>query len=406
MTTTSLTTSRGAGRAGDKVFSGAALAAGCLILAVLFGVALFLVIQAIPALTAAPDEIQGGEGFFTYIWPIVIGTLIAAPIALVIATPIAIGVALFISHFAPRELASGLGYVVDLLAAIPSVVYGAWGAAFLAKEISPAYNWLANNMGWLPIFQGPASATGKTILTAGIVLAVMVLPIITSLTREIFLQTPKLHEEAALALGATRWEMIRMAVLPFGRPESSAPSCWASAAPSAKPWPSRWCFLRRPDRQPDPVRQPDHRRRNRAELPRGQRTEGQHADRRRPGPVRHHPRREHDRPLDHQPAQRILGSQLMTATLTPVRSAPPSPRASCPKSAPYVVLGIALVLGAAILALIGFNAFGWGIVSAILFAAGLVGWSAPWKARRKAKDNWPPAWWSARSSSPCCRWSP
>jgi phosphate transport system permease protein len=148
----------------------------------------------------------------------VIGTLIAAVIALVIATPVAIGVALFISHFAPRRLASGLGYVVDLLAAIPSVVYGAWGAAFLAKEIAPAYGWLAANMGWLPIFQGPASSTGKTILTAGIVLAVMVLPIITSLSREIFLQTPKLHEEAALALGATRWEMIKMAVLPFARP--------------------------------------------------------------------------------------------------------------------------------------------------------------------------------------------
>ena len=218
MTATPVTSTLGSGRAGDKIFSGAALAAGCLILAVLFGVALFLVVQAIPALTAPAAEIQGGEGFFAYIWPIVIGTLIAAVIALVIATPIAIGVALFISHFAPRGLAAGLGYMVDLLAAIPSVVYGAWGAAFLAKEISPAYTWLAANMGWLPIFQGPASATGKTILTAGIVLSVMVLPIITSLSREIFLQTPKLHEEAALALGATRWEMIKMSVLPFARP--------------------------------------------------------------------------------------------------------------------------------------------------------------------------------------------
>lgn len=218
MTATTLTSTQGAGRAGDKIFSGAALAAGCLILAVLFGVALFLVVQAIPALTAPAEEIGGGEGFFAYIWPIVIGTLIAAAIALVIATPVAIGVALFISHFAPRGLATGLGYVIDLLAAIPSVVYGAWGATFLAVQISPAYNWLAANMGWLPIFQGPASATGKTILTAGIVLSVMVLPIITSLSREIFLQTPKLHEEAALALGATRWEMIKMAVLPFARP--------------------------------------------------------------------------------------------------------------------------------------------------------------------------------------------
>ncbi|MEZ2391711.1 phosphate ABC transporter permease subunit PstC [bacterium RCC_150] len=218
MTTNSLTTSQGTGRAGDKVFSGATLAAGCLILAVLFGVALFLVVQAIPALVAPPADIQGGHGFFAYIGPIVLGTLIAATIALVIATPISIGVALFISHYAPRRLAAALGYVVDLLAAIPSVVYGAWGAAFLAPQISPAYGWLATNMGWLPIFQGPASSTGKTILTASIVLSVMVLPIITSLSREIFLQTPKLHEEAALALGATRWEMIKVAVLPFGRP--------------------------------------------------------------------------------------------------------------------------------------------------------------------------------------------
>ncbi|GAA2200821.1 phosphate ABC transporter permease subunit PstC [Sinomonas flava] len=203
---------------GDKVFSTLALAAGCLILAVLFGVAVFLIVQALPAFFADPAQIQGGKGFFAYIWPIVIGTIVAAAIALVIATPIAIGVALFITHFAPRRLASGLGYVVDLLAAIPSVVYGAWGAAFLAGQISPAYAWLAENLGWIPIFAGPASATGKTILTAGIVLAVMVLPIITSLSREIFLQTPKLHEEAALALGATRWEMIRMAVFPFARP--------------------------------------------------------------------------------------------------------------------------------------------------------------------------------------------
>ncbi|MFJ3957450.1 phosphate ABC transporter permease subunit PstC [Arthrobacter sp. NPDC090010] len=213
-----MTRSTAAGRAGDKVFSGTAMGAGILILVVLFGVAAFLVVQAFPALVAKPEDIQGGAGFWSYIWPIVIGTLIAAAIALVIATPVAIGVALFISHYAPRRLASALGYVIDLLAAIPSVVYGAWGAAFLAPSIAPGYAWLAENLGWIPIFAGPASATGKTILTAGIVLAVMVLPIITSLSREIFLQTPKLHEEAALALGATRWEMVRMAVLPFGRP--------------------------------------------------------------------------------------------------------------------------------------------------------------------------------------------
>ncbi|WP_159801917.1 phosphate ABC transporter permease subunit PstC [Arthrobacter zhaoguopingii] len=218
MSTTTLTETRGAGQSGDKIFSGATLAAGCLILAVLFSVAVFLLVQALPVASADPAEITGGAGFFTYIFPIVIGTVVAAAIALLIATPLGIGVALFISHYAPRRLAQGFGYVIDLLAAIPSVVYGAWGYAVLAPELAKGYAWLAENLGWIPIFGGPASQTGRTMLTAGIVLAVMVLPIITSLSREIFLQTPNLHEEAALAMGATRWEMIRMAVLPFARP--------------------------------------------------------------------------------------------------------------------------------------------------------------------------------------------
>lgn len=222
MSTTKLVPRKGAGqsgngRTGDKVFSGAAIVAGALIVAVLFAVAVFLILQALPTFGADPSEITGGEGFFAYIFPIVIGTLIAATIALLIATPIGVAVALFISHYAPRRLARGLGYVVDLLAAIPSVVYGAWGASFLASSLTGPYAWLAEHLGWIPIFAGPASGTGKTILTAGMVLAVMVLPIIASLTREIFLQAPMLHQEAALALGATRWEMIRMSVLPFAR---------------------------------------------------------------------------------------------------------------------------------------------------------------------------------------------
>lgn len=217
VSTKTLTRSDAGGKSGDKIFSGATLAAGCLILAVLFGVAVFLIIQALPTFSADPAEITGGEGFASYIAPIVIGTVIAAAIALLIATPLGIGVALFISHYAPRRFAQGFGYLVDLLAAIPSVVYGAWGYAVLAPQLAVAYGWLAENLGWIPFFAGPASQTGRTILTAGIVLAVMVLPIITSLSREIFLQTPTLHEEAALAMGATRLEMIRMAVLPFAR---------------------------------------------------------------------------------------------------------------------------------------------------------------------------------------------
>ena len=217
MTTNALTKPGGSGRLGDKVFSTASMAAGILILLTLFAVALFLLLQAIPAFTADPADVSGGKGFFSYIWPIVIGTIIAAAIAIVIATPVGLGVALFISHYAPRRLAAPLGYVIDLLAAIPSVIYGIWGYLVLAPVLVPGYEWLNENLGFMPLFGGPVSQTGKTMLTAGIVLAVMVLPIITSLSREIFLQTPGLHEEASLALGATHWEMIRMSVLPFAR---------------------------------------------------------------------------------------------------------------------------------------------------------------------------------------------
>lgn len=212
------TTNSAAGRAGDSIFSGLSLAAGILIFAVLAAVALFLLMQALPTFAAPADEITGGAGFFTYIWPLVLGTLIAAVIALLIATPLGILVALYISHYAPARMSKSVGYVIDLLAAIPSVIYGAWGATVLAPALVPFYNWLAHNLGFIPIFEGPASQTGKTMLTAGIVLAIMILPIITAMSREIFTQTPKLHEEAALALGATRWEMIRMSVLPFARP--------------------------------------------------------------------------------------------------------------------------------------------------------------------------------------------
>jgi len=137
---------------------------------------------------------------------------------LLFALPLSIGIALFISHYAPRRVALTLGYIVDLLAAVPSVVFGLWGITVLAPAMQPIYAGIVDSLGWIPFFAGPVSGTGRTVLTVAIVLAVMILPIITALSREVFLQTPRLHEEAALALGATRWEMIRMAVLPFGRP--------------------------------------------------------------------------------------------------------------------------------------------------------------------------------------------
>ncbi|WP_082556549.1 phosphate ABC transporter permease subunit PstC [Modestobacter sp. Leaf380] len=202
---------------GDRVFAGSAKGAGILILVILAGVAIFLITEAFPAFTADSADLPGGEGLFSYVAPLVFGTLIAAVLALIVATPLAVGIALFITYYAPRRIAAALGYVVDLLAAIPSVVYGFWGIFALAPAMVPFYGWAEDNLGFLPFFAGPASATGRTMLTAGLVLAVMILPIISAISREVFSQAPALHREAALALGATRWEMIKMAVLPYGK---------------------------------------------------------------------------------------------------------------------------------------------------------------------------------------------
>jgi phosphate transport system permease protein len=114
-------------------------------------------------------------------------------------------------------VAKVLGWLIDLLAAIPSVVYGLWGIQFLALNMVPVYKWLEDHAAWIPFFEGPVPNSGRTMFTAGLVLAVMALPIITAICREVFAQTPKMHQEAALALGATRWEMIRLAVFPYAR---------------------------------------------------------------------------------------------------------------------------------------------------------------------------------------------
>jgi phosphate transport system permease protein len=206
-------------RPADRIFSGATVVAGSLILAALAAVAVFLIAQSIPALVADPADLKGSPAsFWAYVAPLAFGTVWAALLALIMALPISLGIALFISHYAPRRVAQGLGYVIDLLAAVPSVVFGLWGIKVLAPAVTPLYTWLTENLGFIPFFAPPVSGTGRTILTVAIVLAVMIIPIITAICREVFLQTPVLHEEAALALGATRWEMIQMAVLPFGRP--------------------------------------------------------------------------------------------------------------------------------------------------------------------------------------------
>ncbi len=204
-------------RLGDVVFANLTRGAGLVILVALAGVAIFLTVEGAPAFKAGPDDLSGAANFMAYVWPLVFGTLLAAFLALLIAVPLAIGVALAVSHYAPRQIATVIGYMVDLLAAVPSVIYGLWGGLFLGPRLVPLYDWLAAHLSWIPFFAGPASTTGRTILTASIVLAIMVLPIVTAISREIFAQTPRLNEEAALALGATRWEMIRLSVLPYAK---------------------------------------------------------------------------------------------------------------------------------------------------------------------------------------------
>jgi phosphate transport system permease protein len=208
----------------ETLFRGAATAAGTVVLIIIVGIATFLIIKAIPSLTA--DQ----ANFFTHqrwdadasapqfgIAAIAFGTVLTAVLALIMAVPVALGIALCLSHYAHRRFATSLGFVIDLLAAVPSVVFGLWGRDYFYGPVTQLSTWLHKDFGWLPIFGSPGPY-GKSILLGSIVLAIMVLPIVTALSREVFQQTPIANQEAALALGATKWEMIRTAVLPYGRP--------------------------------------------------------------------------------------------------------------------------------------------------------------------------------------------
>jgi phosphate transport system permease protein len=151
--------------------------------------------------------------------PLIYGTAVTCAIALLVATPLAIAIGLYLSELAPRGVRGIVGTLVELLAAIPSVVLGLWGilvmAPFLGQHVEP---WLHRNLGFLPIFAGDPQAGGLGVLTAGLILAIMVVPIVASISRELFLSVPHELEEGALALGATRWEMVRGVVLSSSRP--------------------------------------------------------------------------------------------------------------------------------------------------------------------------------------------
>ncbi len=205
-------------RRGDRTFAAITRIAAFTILAVLVAVFVFLAVEGWSGFTSVPATYAPFTSFVSYIWPLVVSTILASAIAVIVAVPFAIGIALFVSHYAPVRLASVLAYMIDLLAAVPSVVFGLWGGRYLAGYLQPFQVWLHDHFGFLPFFgPGPPTPNGRSLFTAGIVLAIMILPIITAITREIFVQTPTLQEEAALALGATRWEMIRYAVFPYAR---------------------------------------------------------------------------------------------------------------------------------------------------------------------------------------------
>ena len=252
------------GSKGDRTFKGFAYGAGIAILVLLGAVAFFLLQESYQVYTASMEEIQEDVGFarvgsepvsfWSFASRALWGTVLSAVMALGIAVPLAIGIALFISHYAPRRLAQMLGYIIDLLAAIPSIIFGMWGMSTLEPILKPIFVWIeetvqpgliwlagqeamvdgervwegglpgfsyaAANWEWWPItpdLVDVSAGPARNLAMGAIILAIMILPIITSLCREVFIQTPRLQEEAAMALGATRWEMIKMTVLPMGR---------------------------------------------------------------------------------------------------------------------------------------------------------------------------------------------
>lgn len=224
------TTGGDTGQRGDRIFRGLAVGSGGLVVAIIGAIGLFLLIQAIPPLldnnanflfsrefqVSDPDNLRFG------IFDLLLVTIEVSVFALLLAMPTALGIALFLTQYAPPRLSRSMAYLVDLLAAVPSIVYGLWGLLVLAPALSPMSKWLSGNFGWIFLFswsqdRDPGLGANANLFTAGIVLAVMILPIITAVTREVFAQTPRMQVEGALALGATRWEVIKYAVLPFGR---------------------------------------------------------------------------------------------------------------------------------------------------------------------------------------------
>jgi phosphate transport system permease protein len=220
-------------RLADSLFGTAVALTGGVVLVVLAAMVVFLVLQGLPAIRHygffsfitsqrwAPSEAAANAstpnpyGIVQFIY----GTVLTSLIGMVLAVPLAVGAALVVTDVAPRRLRRPLSSLIDLLAAVPSVVYGFWGIFALIPAIHPVADFLTSTVGTVPVIGVPFAGPffGVSYFTAGLVLAIMILPIIAAVCREVFRSTPRNEKEAAMALGATRWEMIRIAVLPRAR---------------------------------------------------------------------------------------------------------------------------------------------------------------------------------------------
>jgi phosphate transport system permease protein len=209
------------GISGDATFRTVLLALAAVILVIIALMLILLVSQSLPTWRTF------GLGFITgQNWsppfkqfgalPYIYGTVVTATMALILAAPIGVGCAIFIAEVAPRRLRGQLAFVTELLAAVPSVIFGLWGIFVFAPWLrNGPERFLVDHFGWIPLFKGPAFGLG--IFAAGTILAIMIVPYITSVAREVMLLTPASQREGMMALGATRWEVIRFVVLPFAR---------------------------------------------------------------------------------------------------------------------------------------------------------------------------------------------
>jgi phosphate transport system permease protein len=231
-------------RRGDRLFKSVAAVAGSTITIAIGLIAIFLLVHAIPSLranhanffTSALFETTDSNNLAFGIRDLFMVTVLSSLCAMALAVPVAIGIAVFLTQYAPARLSRPFGALVDLLAAVPSIVFGLWGIFVLAPQLAPIEALLNRDLGWLFLFKGGdvSLVGGGNIFTAGVVLSVMMLPIVTSVSREVFRQTPNSHIEAAQALGATKWEVVRMTVLPFGRSGAVAASSQARVSPSTR----------------------------------------------------------------------------------------------------------------------------------------------------------------------------